>query len=66
MSSIIKDKRLVLGVSGGIAAYKAVELLRLLTGAGASVRVIMTRSAKWFVGDRLRLEKLHRHRRGQG
>ncbi len=50
MNSIIKDKRLVLGVSGGIAAYKAVELLRLLTGAGASVRVVMTQSAKWFVG----------------
>jgi phosphopantothenoylcysteine decarboxylase/phosphopantothenate--cysteine ligase len=50
LHSTFKDKRLVLGVSGGIAAYKAVELLRLLTGAGASVRVIMTQSAKWFVG----------------
>lgn len=50
MKAILKNKRLVLGVSGGIAAYKAVELLRLLTLSGASVRVIMTRSAKWFVG----------------
>jgi phosphopantothenoylcysteine decarboxylase/phosphopantothenate--cysteine ligase len=50
MPSILQNKRLVLGVSGGIAAYKAVELLRLLTGAGASVRVIMTRNAQWFVG----------------
>ena len=50
MPAILKNKRLVLGVSGGIAAYKAAELLRLLTGAGASVRVIMTRNAGWFVG----------------
>ena len=46
MYAIIKDKRLVLGVSGGIAAYKAAELLRLLTRAGASVRVVMTKNAK--------------------
>ncbi|MGD8369369.1 MAG: bifunctional phosphopantothenoylcysteine decarboxylase/phosphopantothenate--cysteine ligase CoaBC [Desulfobacterales bacterium] len=50
MASILENKRLVLGVTGGIAAYKAAELLRLLTGAGASVRVVMTRSARWFVG----------------
>lgn len=42
--------RIVLGVSGGIAAYKACELLRLLTGAGHSVRVVPTRSALQFVG----------------
>ena len=42
--------RVVLGVSGGIAAYKAVEVLRLLTEAGHSVRVIPTRSALKFVG----------------
>ena len=42
--------RIVLGVSGGIAAYKAVEVLRLLTEAGHSVRVIPTRSALRFVG----------------
>jgi phosphopantothenoylcysteine decarboxylase/phosphopantothenate--cysteine ligase len=40
----------VLGVSGGIAAYKAVELLRLLTESGHDVRVVPTRSALSFVG----------------
>jgi phosphopantothenoylcysteine decarboxylase/phosphopantothenate--cysteine ligase len=42
--------RVVLGVAGGIAAYKAVEVLRLLTEAGHSVRVVPTRSALKFVG----------------
>ncbi len=45
----LNDKRIILGVSGGIAAYKAVELLRLLTKAGAEVHVIMTRAAQEFV-----------------
>lgn len=45
----LNDKRIVLGVSGGIAAYKAVELLRLLTKAGADVHVIMTSAAQEFV-----------------
>ena len=42
--------RLLLGVSGGIAAYKALEFVRLATGAGHTVRVIETASAKRFVG----------------
>ncbi len=42
--------RVILGVSGGIAAYKAVEVLRRLTEAGHSVRVVPTRSALKFVG----------------
>lgn len=46
---MLKGKQIVLGVSGGIAAYKAVELLRLFTKAGADVHVIMTTSAKEFV-----------------
>ena len=46
---MLKDKRVVLGVTGGIAAYKAVELLRLLNKAGADVHVIMTRSAQEFI-----------------
>jgi phosphopantothenoylcysteine decarboxylase/phosphopantothenate--cysteine ligase len=45
----LRDKRVVLGVGGGIAAYKAAELVRLLTKAGASVRVMMTRGATEFV-----------------
>jgi phosphopantothenoylcysteine decarboxylase/phosphopantothenate--cysteine ligase len=42
--------RLLLGVSGGIAAYKALELVRLATKAGHSVRVIQTEAATRFVG----------------
>lgn len=46
---MLKGKTIVLGVTGGIAAYKAVELLRLLTKAGADVHVIMTKGAMEFV-----------------
>jgi phosphopantothenoylcysteine decarboxylase / phosphopantothenate---cysteine ligase len=42
--------RVLLGVSGGIAAYKALELARLATRAGHGVRVLMTEGAKSFVG----------------
>jgi phosphopantothenoylcysteine decarboxylase/phosphopantothenate--cysteine ligase len=42
--------RILLGVSGGIAAYKAVELVRLATRAGHSVRVVQTPAAHRFVG----------------
>ena len=44
-----QGKQLILGVSGGIAAYKSVELLRLLVKAGADVHVIMTAAAREFV-----------------
>ena len=43
-------RRLLLGVSGGIAGYKALELVRLATAAGYAVRVIQTRAAQNFVG----------------
>jgi len=46
----LTNKNIVLGVTGGIAAYKSLELLRLLKKAAANVRVIMTRNAQWFVG----------------
>jgi phosphopantothenoylcysteine decarboxylase/phosphopantothenate--cysteine ligase len=42
--------RLLLGVSGGIAAYKALEVVRLATAEGHGVRVIQTRNAQRFVG----------------
>ncbi|WP_282755625.1 bifunctional phosphopantothenoylcysteine decarboxylase/phosphopantothenate--cysteine ligase CoaBC [Desulfuromonas thiophila] len=45
----LAGKRIVLGVCGGIAVYKSVELLRLLTKAGATVDVVMTRNAQEFV-----------------
>lgn len=46
---MLKGKHIILGVTGGIAAYKSVFLLRLLVKAGAEVQVIMTPSAKQFV-----------------
>jgi phosphopantothenoylcysteine decarboxylase/phosphopantothenate--cysteine ligase len=42
--------RILLGVSGGIAAYKALELVRLATAAGHSVRVVQTPASRRFVG----------------
>jgi phosphopantothenoylcysteine decarboxylase/phosphopantothenate--cysteine ligase len=42
--------RILVGVSGGIAAYKAVELVRLATGAGHAVRVVQTPASLQFVG----------------
>lgn len=46
---IFKGKQIVLGVTGGIAVYKAVEVLRLLVKSGAEVHVVMTNSACEFV-----------------
>lgn len=45
----LHNKRLLLGVSGGIAAYKSAYLARLLVKAGAQVRVVMTRGAEAFI-----------------
>ncbi len=44
------SRRILLGVGGGIAAYKAVELLRLLAESGHDVIVVPTESALRFVG----------------
>jgi phosphopantothenoylcysteine decarboxylase/phosphopantothenate--cysteine ligase len=44
-----ENRRVLLGVSGGIAAYKACEVVRRLREAGAEVRVVMTESAERFV-----------------
>ncbi len=46
---VLKGKQIALGVSGGIAAYKAAELLRLLQKSGADVSVLMTPGARQFV-----------------
>lgn len=46
---MLRDKTIVVGVTGGIAAYKAAELVRLLAGRGARVRVMMTRNAMEFI-----------------
>lgn len=45
----VQGKNVVLGVSGGISAYKAVEVLRRLTEKGVNVRVVMTKAATEFV-----------------
>lgn len=47
--SLLEGKHIILGVSGGIAAYKAAELVRLYKKAGARVRVLMTPAAHRFV-----------------
>ena len=46
----LQNKRILLGVTGGIAAYKAADLVRRLRSAGADVRVVMTQAATAFVG----------------
>ena len=45
----LQNKRLLLGVTGGIAAYKSPDLVRRLRDAGADVRVVMTRGACEFI-----------------
>jgi phosphopantothenoylcysteine decarboxylase/phosphopantothenate--cysteine ligase len=45
----LENKKILLGISGCIAAYKACYLVRLLKKAGADVRVVLTKSATWFV-----------------
>ena len=45
----LQGKKIILGITGSIAAYKSILLVRLLTKAGAEVRVIMTKAAKEFV-----------------
>ncbi len=45
----LSNKKILLGITGGIAAYKSAELVRLLIKAGAEVRVVMTPSAQEFV-----------------
>jgi phosphopantothenoylcysteine decarboxylase/phosphopantothenate--cysteine ligase len=60
MQSIHK-KKIVLGITGGIAAYKSAELLRLLMKAGAEVRVVMSPAAREFIQP-LTFQALSGHR----
>jgi phosphopantothenoylcysteine decarboxylase/phosphopantothenate--cysteine ligase len=48
--SLLAGKRIVLGVTGGVAAYKAAELARLFVKAGARVDVVLTEAGAHFVG----------------
>ncbi len=47
--NLLQNKKIVLGVTGSIAVYKSLELVRLFTKAGADVRVIMSEASKKFV-----------------
>lgn len=58
---MLKNKTIILGISGGIAAYKSCELTRLLVQAGADVHVILTEAAKQFVTS-LTLQTLSKNR----
>lgn len=51
MTVSLAGRRIVLGVSGGIGAYKAAQLARLLVSAGAEVDTVLTRAAQHFVGE---------------
>ena len=57
---MLQSKNILLGVSGGIAVYKAAALTSKLVQAGANVRVIMTESAREFVSP-LTFQALSRH-----
>ena len=46
---MLKGKHIVLGISGGIAAYKSAYLLRLLIKKGAEVQVVITPNGKEFI-----------------
>ena len=46
---MLKDKKIIIGVTGSIAAFKVAPLIRLLTGEGAMVQVVMTPAAHDFV-----------------
>ncbi|GGZ67516.1 bifunctional phosphopantothenoylcysteine decarboxylase/phosphopantothenate--cysteine ligase CoaBC [Algibacter mikhailovii] len=58
--SILSGKNVLLGITGGIAAYKTASLVRLLVKSGASVKVIMTPAAKDFITP-LTLSTLSKH-----
>ena len=47
--SVLSGKKILLGISGGIAAYKTATLVRLFIKAGAQVQVVMTPASKDFV-----------------
>ena len=57
---MLSGKKIILGITGSIAAYKAALLVRLLVKEGAEVRVVMTESAKRFVGE-LTFSNLSQH-----
>ncbi len=57
----LQNKRILLGVTGGIAAYKSPDIVRRMRDLGAEVRVVMTQSAQAFIGA-LSLQAVSGHR----
>jgi phosphopantothenoylcysteine decarboxylase/phosphopantothenate--cysteine ligase len=51
MKETLKNRRIVVGITGSIAAYKACELIRRLTEAGAEVQTVLTEHATAFIGE---------------
>ena len=49
MTQVLRDKQIVLGITGGIAAYKTAEVASRLVKAGATVDVVMTEAATEFI-----------------
>lgn len=49
MSTVLRDRTILVGITGGIACYKAAELVRLLVTAGARARVMMSAGAREFI-----------------
>jgi phosphopantothenoylcysteine decarboxylase / phosphopantothenate---cysteine ligase len=60
MYSMLQNKEIIIGITGGIAAYKTAELVRMLTKRGAHVHVVMTKNAMEFVTP-LTLQTLSGH-----
>ncbi len=58
---MLSGRRIILGISGGIAAYKSLSLIRLFKKAGAEVKVVTTENALWFV-TRVSLESLSQNK----
>ena len=49
MEKILKQKKIIFIIGGGIAAYKSLELIRLLKKQGCEIKVVLTKSGKKFV-----------------
>jgi phosphopantothenoylcysteine decarboxylase/phosphopantothenate--cysteine ligase len=52
-TSYLSGKKIILGITGGIACYKSIELMRQFQKAGAEVQVVMTKMAQRFLGPEL-------------
>jgi phosphopantothenoylcysteine decarboxylase / phosphopantothenate---cysteine ligase len=58
---MLKGKKVIIGISGGIAAYKSLFLIRMFRKAGADVKVVVTENAQWFV-TRVSIESLSQNK----